>query len=554
MTPDFNLKNDHKISPITVNDYNTLPTVTDAREQLQRNLGCLDFGKDFLLCNDICKLFLEGAEARRFGIFVAHRPSILLEEGERIVTSIPVDIYTALPRDIRTTFSSITLPRPKKWCESRHIVATSWVLVDGKFMEYEYNDMTGVTCDHYPSPPSPSFLRNFHRICSEFGLTGLGLFSLDFFGGTVDFDNLLVRESCNGFPRGRTTRWLRRVELEGDMVPEAWVPGSTKEPWLVGRVEDLAELKFNYQSYNRLHLVQDANQELRRQIMRNDGWTKLCDFFQTRELRRLFLDGQEACRFGLCLVHRHHALHEGERMVMSLQVDGAESVTISSPNRSDETTGSGSAQCIAATSWMLVGGKFEEFEHKLISQDEDHTRYIPPSRRFFSEFLQICQRYHIDILGIFSMELPFVQQSLNNRIGVDAPPDFSQIFLETTDQVTREHRTRLILRSDTRNMDTSQSAWILSRVGKEHEKYVKAVERNVHIEDENQIALMEVAESNGDQWAPDGDSGLQPSDATRRVKLDMKKFWLGSNMSVLDPLGNDGRLDVLSCGYTCQNH
>uniref|UniRef100_A0A8H7XPV0 Uncharacterized protein n=1 Tax=Psilocybe cubensis TaxID=181762 RepID=A0A8H7XPV0_PSICU len=547
MIPDFNPKNYTKISPLTVDGCNKLPVITEAHDRLCNELGRLDFAKDFLGRNDIRTLFLEGAEARRFGIFVAHRSSILLEEGERIVTSMPENTYTAPARDIRATFSSITLPRAREWCESRHIVATSWVLVDGKFMEYEYNDMTGVTCNHYPSPPSPSFLRNFHRICTEFGLTGLGLFSLDFFGGTVDFDNLLVRGSCNGFPRGRTTRWLRRGELQGDMVPEAWVPGSTKEPWLVGRVEDLAELKFNYQSYNRLHLVQDANQELRRQVLSNEGWTKLYDFFQTRELRRLFLDGQEAGRFGICLVHRHHALHEGERMVTNIQEDGAEGVTISSPIRSDESTGSGSAQCIAATSWMLVDGKFEEFEHKLISQDEDHTRYIPPSRRFFAEFLQICQRYHIDTLGIFSMELPFIQPR-DSSIGVDAPPDFSYVFLESTDEVTREHRMKLVLRSTIQNKETSKSAWVLSRVAKEYEKHVKAVERNVCIEDEDQIALMEGAEKNGDY-------GMQPSpNAGHRFKLDMMKFSQGSNMAVFDSLGNDGSFDLVSCDYNCQNH
>lgn len=546
MTTNFNVKH-----------YNQLPSLIDARKTLQCELGDLDFEKEFLHRDDIRQLFLEGAEARRFGIFVTHR-HVLLEEGERIITTlVPHDIP---PREPLSGFHSIMQPRPAKGFESRRIVASSWMLVDGQFLECEHKEVDDDRSDRY-LPPSRDFFGTFQTICTSFGITVLGIFALNLVSDAIDGSNVFLRERFNERLRSWTTRVVGRSDIEEDMISSSWIPGFAKELWLVGVVEDVTTLGFNYQSYNNLRMVHNAHSELQRQVEQN-GMKRFCEFFQaSSDLRRLFLEGPEAGRFGIFLAHRHHSLQEGERMVMTLPPPGLQYETVSAPSFSKEAFHPESNSGIVATSWMLVKGRFEEYEHRVLHSDfiDSLDHHTPPPPRFFREFRRICGIYHFDILGIFSRDLPYGW--LGARDIMDIPPDdFLHVFVETTVRETREQMTRRTPRPMLDRTNTSQSAWILLRVAGNAQARMQEVERQACTKEKHQTECMKkIVQDLEDRVAAisdvEGLGHIKLKLELGRMKLAELECMQGSGFCLLTPgLENSVSIDLLNCEYNCQEH
>ncbi|KAF8804301.1 hypothetical protein BYT27DRAFT_7194473 [Phlegmacium glaucopus] len=134
--------------------------------------------------------------------------------------------------------------------------------------------------------------------------------------------------------------------------------------------------QFDVAKYNSLLPVGDADTLFNEQL-NSAGITRRQLFSQ---LAPLFSEGENAGRYGTCLVHRHYLLMDGERMVTT--------------NNSTMPTLDASVN-IVADRWYSTGG---EFEHRFT--DNPTSLPPPPSADFFDKFRSIINANGIDILGV----------------------------------------------------------------------------------------------------------------------------------------------------------
>lgn len=131
---------------------------------------------------------------------------------------------------------------------------------------------------------------------------------------------------------------------------------------------------FDVQAYNQLLIIDEADSQFKQQlsaagISREDLFLQLAPLFAKKEQT-----GKKP--YGICLLHRHYLLNDGERMVSS--GNSIQPSTDKSPN-------------IVADRWFASG---QEFEHTCA----EAPLYDIPS--FLSEFKAINDVHGINILGV----------------------------------------------------------------------------------------------------------------------------------------------------------
>ncbi|PPQ90185.1 hypothetical protein CVT25_013317 [Psilocybe cyanescens] len=196
---------------------------------------------------------------------------------------------------------------------------------------------------------------------------------------------------------------------------------------------------FDVAAYNELPIISVAHQLLRKQLA-NDKPRRLDGLINA--LSHLFLTGDEAFKFGICIMHRHFDLKDGERMVTQTVTDGENPNIVAIVQPSTDTSSN-----IVAERWMFDG---KEFEHAVV---DDPVFITPPSDKFFEEFRRICRSFGngVDILGICANNMSIIQ-----------PHDV--FFLESYHPDTTKDRAQVIEQiagqDFVRTPSMQQSAWV----------------------------------------------------------------------------------------------
>ncbi|PPQ90186.1 hypothetical protein CVT25_013316 [Psilocybe cyanescens] len=156
--------------------------------------------------------------------------------------------------------------------------------------------------------------------------------------------------------------------------------------------------KFDVASYNELPMIWDAHRLLSKQLA-DDKPGRLDALIEA--LAPLFLTGDERFKFGICIMHRHFDLKDGERMVTVPETDEENLNRVAITQPSTDTSSN-----IVAERWMFDG---KEFEHAVV---DDPTSITPPSDEFFEEFRRICKSFGngVDILGICANNMSVIQR------------------------------------------------------------------------------------------------------------------------------------------------
>ncbi|PPQ90109.1 hypothetical protein CVT25_012274 [Psilocybe cyanescens] len=196
--------------------------------------------------------------------------------------------------------------------------------------------------------------------------------------------------------------------------------------------------KFDVASYNELPMIWDAHRLLSKQLG-DDKPGRLDPLIEA--LSPLFLASDERFKFGICIMHRHFDLKDGERMVTVPEKDekNPNIVAIVEPS-------TGTSSNIVAERWMFDG---KEFEHAVV---DDPASITPPSDKFFEEFRRICKSFGngVKILGICANNMPVI-------------PQHDIFFLELLHPDPTKDRTQAIEKMGSGFKPTStmrQSAWV----------------------------------------------------------------------------------------------
>lgn len=142
---------------------------------------------------------------------------------------------------------------------------------------------------------------------------------------------------------------------------------------------------FSVEKYNQLLSIGEAHCVLRDQL--DSAGKALRDLLTDPDITQLFAVGDYAYRFGICILHRHFTLREGERMVVRDSKD-EENVSITEPQLQE------GSENVYADRWFPDG---TEFEHRVVTSGQPID---PPPPAFLDGFQRICARFNVDILGV----------------------------------------------------------------------------------------------------------------------------------------------------------
>ncbi|KAF9557529.1 hypothetical protein CPC08DRAFT_710330 [Agrocybe pediades] len=189
--------------------------------------------------------------------------------------------------------------------------------------------------------------------------------------------------------------------------------------------------RFSVSRYNNLPSIKEADEKFDRQLA--DAKISRHDFFS--HLAKLFVEENRNANYSPCLLHKHHLLEEGEKMVTE-----GKSTKPSRDNR------------VVAERWYPDG---EEMEYVLANQLTQHISFPPPpSSEFMDKFRASTQQYGVDVLGV-CLKLPWEE----------LPPN--SLFLEMTGAKDREQVVEIVAIDSVVEENAYETSWNITTQGPE---------------------------------------------------------------------------------------
>jgi len=163
---------------------------------------------------------------------------------------------------------------------------------------------------------------------------------------------------------------------------------------------------FNYEVYNNLKSVEDADQALKDNLDLND-------FF--KDASTLFWKYGLQSRLGVALLHKHRPCLEDERMIEYPEIlDGIDAL-VTRPSKSDSKVSD-----MVPTLWQILDEKYHPLEYSHDQEANNLIRAQEISPNFLKEFKLLSNKYHTSqLIGLAIVKRELYKSAKPDEIAIE---------------------------------------------------------------------------------------------------------------------------------------